>query len=394
MAPAALTKDAFLEKEIQELKLRSLYRCPETVESLNGSRMCLGARTLVNFSSNDYLGLSRHPLVIQKASEALADWGAGSGASRLLSGNLALHEELEKRLALFKKEKAARIFSSGYLANLGAVTSLLNEKDLVLSDRFNHASLIDAARLSKAKFRVYPHGDTTSLDRILAGSAGFRRKLVVTDAYFSMDGHVAPLDRLLEICRKRGAMLMIDEAHSTGVFGRAGRGLTEHFGLSGQIDVVMGTLSKALGSAGGFVAGSSSLVEILTNRAKGFIYTTAASPAASAAALAALGVLEKQPQRLGELRAKALRLREGLCGLDFDLMDSEGPIVPIRVGDSKKALLFKSFLAEEGYFAPAIRPPTVPKNSDRIRLSVTASHSDAEIDGLIAAFKKLKNKFK
>lgn len=356
--------------------------------------MRLGARRLVNFSSNDYLGLSRHPFVIQKASEALVEWGAGSGASRLLSGNLAIHEDLEKRLALFKKEKAARIFSSGYLANLGAVTALLNEKDLVLLDRFNHASLIDAARLSKAKFRVYPHRDMASLDRILASAGVFRRKLVVTDAYFSMDGHVAPLDRLLEVCRKRGAMLMIDEAHSTGVFGRAGQGLTDHFGLSGQIDVVMGTLSKALGSVGGFISGGSNLIEVLTNRAKEFIYTTAPSPSASAAALASLELFERKPGLLGRLRAKTLRLRQGLLGLGFDLMGSEGPIVPIRVGDPKKALALNSFLATEGYFAPAIRPPTVPKGADRIRLSVTAAHSEQEIDGLVEAFKKVKKKFK
>ncbi len=394
MVTARLTKSTSLKKEIEELKLRNLYRSPETVVSLNGSRMRLGTRQLVNFSSNDYLGLSRHPLVIQKASEALVQWGAGSGASRLLSGNLAIHGELEKRLALFKKEKAARIFTSGYLANLGAVTALLNEKDLVLSDRSNHASLIDAARLSKAKFRIYPHRDAGSLDRLLAGAGTFRRKLVVTDAYFSMDGHAAPLTRLLEVCKKRGAMLMIDEAHSTGVFGRTGRGLTEHFGLSGQIDVVMGTLSKALGSVGGFVSGGSLLIEVLTNRAKEFIYTTAPSPSASASALASLELLEKQPGLLRRLRAKTQRLRQGLLGLGFDLMGSEGPIVPIRVGDPKKALALKSFLAKEGYFAPAIRPPTVPKGTDRIRLSVTTAHSEQEIDGLIAAFKKLKNKFK
>ena len=394
MVTARLTKRSPFKKEIEELKLRNLYRSPETVAALSGSRMCVGARQLVNFSSNDYLGLSRHPFVIQKASEALTEWGAGSGASRLLSGNLAIHEELEKRLAIFKKEKAARIFSSGYLANLGAVTALLNEKDLVLCDRFNHASLIDAARLSRAKFRIYPHRDVKSLDRMLAGAGTFRRKLVVTDAYFSMDGHVAPLDRILEVCKKRGAMLMIDEAHSTGVFGRTGRGLTEHYGLSGQIDVVMGTLSKALGSVGGFVSGGALLSQVLTNRAKEFIYTTAPSPPASAAALASLDLLEKEPARLGDLRSKTLRLRQGLCGLGLDLMGSEGPIIPIRIGDSKKALAVKSFLEAEGYFAPAIRPPTVPKGTDRIRLSVTALHSNGEIDGLVAAIKEGKRRLK
>lgn len=364
------------------------------MRSLNGSRIRIGTRTLVNFSSNDYLGLSRHPFVIQRASEALATWGAGSGASRLLSGNLAIHEELEKRLALFKKEKAVRIFSSGYLANLGAVTSLLNEKDLVLSDHLSHASLIDAARLSKAKFRVYPHNDPKALDRILAAAGSFRRKLVMTDAYFSMDGHVAPVDRLLEICRKRGAMLMVDEAHSTGVFGATGRGLTEHFGVSGQVDVVMGTLSKALGSVGGYVSGKAVLIETLTNRSKTYLYTTAPAPAASAAALAALDLIEKEKEPLKRLWANTSRLRRGLSEAGFDLMDSEGPIVPVRVGESKKAMILKTLLAEQGYFAPAIRPPTVPKGTDRIRLSVTAAHAEGELDALVKTFKKLRAQFK
>lgn len=394
MALLDVTEESSLKKEIDELRFRNLYRRPETVRAFRGAQMRLGARWLVNFSSNDYLGLSRHPFVLRKAAEALGTWGAGSGASRLLSGNLAIHEKLEDRIALFKKEEAARVFSSGYLANLGAVTALLNEKDLVLSDRYNHASLIDAARLSKAKFRIYPHNDLRALDRTLAGAGNFRRKLVMTDGYFSMDGHVAPLDRILEICKRRGALLMVDEAHSTGVFGGTGRGLTEHFSLSGEVDVVMGTLSKALGSVGGFISGKSLLCEILTNRAKEFIYTTAPSPAASAAALASLDLLEKKKELVEGLWINVARLRQGLSEAGFDLMGSEGPIVPVRVGESKKALAIKSFLDQEGYFAAAIRPPTVPKGTDRIRLSVTTAHTERQLDGLIKAFKKIKRQFK
>lgn len=383
MSLRILTDEAALKKDLTLLESSNLLRKPPIVDSFRDPRV-------VNFSSNDYLGLSRHPHVIQRSREALKEWGAGSGASRLLSGNLRIHEDLERRLSLFKKEESCRIFSSGYLANLGAVTALLDERDLVVADRLNHASLFDAARLSRARLRIYPHKNVDRLREILERSKGFRRRLVMTDAYFSMDGDTAPLDRILEICRKFGSFLMVDEAHSTGVFGRSGRGLTEHFGIHGEVDVVMGTLSKALASVGGFVTGKRLLIDTLTHRAKPYMYTTAPSPAASAAALAALEVLQKDPAIRKRLWTNIHRLRKGLLGAGCDLMNSEGPILPVLVGDTKKALSMQAHLLKEGFFAPAIRPPTVGRGTDRIRLSVTAEQSPEDIDRLIKTFVKMR----
>lgn len=329
---------------------------------------------------------------MREAKRAVEEWGAGSGASRLISGNLGIHEELERALARFKKEEAALVFSSGYLANLGAVTSLVGEGDVVLVDRLNHSSLVDAARLSGAKLWVYPHLDLDRLGDLLGRASGFRRKLVVTDAYFSMDGHVAPLDRLLALCEDRGAVLMIDEAHSAGVYGRTGRGLTEHFGLSGKIPVVMGTLSKALGSSGGYVAGSRMLIDTLMNRAKSFIYTTAPVPASSAAALASVRILEKKTPRLGELWLRIAQLREGLAEIGLDLMGSEGPIVPVRIGDAARTLAVRDALERAGIEAAAIRTPTVPKGTERIRLSVSAKHSKRDVEFFLKTFAKVINK--
>ena len=379
-----------LREELESLKAHSLHRAPESVSSRTHARIRLGKKALLDFSSNNYLGLASHPFVVREAARALHVWGAGSGASRLISGNLEPHLELERKIARFKKEAAALIFSSGYLANLGTIAALLNEKDLVIEDRLNHASLIDAARLSKAKFWVYPHKDAAALDRLLERAGGFRKKLVVTDAYFSMDGDVAPLDRILEVCRKRNAMLMIDEAHSTGVFGKKGRGLSEHFELEGKIDVVMGTLSKSLGSVGGFVAGSEELRDYLVNRCRTFIYTTAPSPAASAAALASLSLIEKDGSFRQKLWRNIAKVREGLEAAGFDLMGSEGPVIPVLVGETRKVLRFQNALMREGIFAPAIRPPTVPAKTDRIRLSVLASHSNPDLEHLLRVFKKLR----
>src|SRR3989338_10862330 len=347
------------KNELFDLKEKNIYRSLEVLNSSNSATIQIGKKSFLNFSSNNYLGLSTHPKVIEAAQSALAKWGTGSGASRLISGNLQIHEELEKELADFKGEEAATVFSSGYLANLGAVTSLLDERDVVLVDRLNHASLIDAARLSKAKFWVYPHKDVSELAKLLGRTKEFRRKLVLTDAYFSMDGDVAPLDKLVEICREHQAQLMIDEAHSTGVYGKSGAGLSEHFGLQGEIDIVMGTLSKALGSVGGYIAGKRTLREYLVNRSREFIYTTAPSPTASAAALQAIRIVRKSSGLRDKLWQNIRFVREKLAELGFDLMGSEGPVIPVLIGDTKKVLEVKEFLLKEGIFAPAIRPPTV-----------------------------------
>ncbi len=367
-----------LSSELRTLRQRDLYRdLPDS-----------GGK-LIDFSSNDYLGLANHPQVCASAHQAIRRYGTGSGASRLISGNLRIHERLEQKLAGFKGERSALIFSSGYMANLGAITTLVNEKDLVFLDRLNHASLVDAARLSHAKLWPYPHRDVDRLRELLRRSGGFRRRLVITDAYFSMDGDVAPLDKMLELCKETNSWLMIDEAHSTGVFGAHGRGLTEHFGIEGKVPVVMGTLSKALGSVGGFVAGDPVLTESLVNGARQFIYTTAPAPSASAAAIASLDWIESNPSAIANFWELIAFFRSSLKELGFDLMDSQGPIIPILLGDAAKTLKYRDFLKKEGFRVGAIRPPSVPKGTDRLRISLKATHKKSDIKRLAASLGKV-----
>lgn len=375
---------AGLAAELDRLEAGGRLRRLASHSGPNGSRIRSRGRSLLNFSSNNYLGLAQHTRVAAAAARAAARWGAGSGASRLLSGSLDVHRRLEAELAAWKKEEAALVYSSGYLTNLGVIPVLAGPGDLVLLDRLDHASLVDAARLSKAKIWVYPHRDADELDRLLERGRTYRRRLVVTDSYFSMDGDVAPLDRLVEVCRRREAMLYVDEAHATGVYGPGGAGLTEHFGLCGRIDAVMGTLSKALGSAGGYLAGRRLLVEWLVNRSRAFIYTTAPVPAASAAALEAVRLARRGPlrrtlwKRIGLLRA--LLLEKG-----FNLMGSEGPVVPVRAPGTRQAVDWAGRLARRGIHVPVIRPPTVPEGTDRLRISVSAAHSESDLRRLASA---------
>jgi len=380
-----------LRTDLARLKSKQLYRSPEIFSSKKPPKR-LGR--FVDFSSNDYLGLSQHPRVMAAARRALSEWGTGSAASRLLSGNLNIHSRLEQALARFKRQKTATVFSSGYLANLGAIQTLVNEKDVVVLDRLCHASLIDGARLSGAKLWVYRHRDASQLSEALVKARSFRRRLVVTDAYFSMDGDVAPLPELVRVCRDHQAMLMIDEAHSTGVYGRTGRGLLEHFGVTQGVDVVMGTLSKALGSVGGFVSGSSALKGTLVNHCRAYIYTTAPSPAASASALESLTLLEQTPEPLEKLWHNVRLLRRGLDLLELDTLGSEGPIVPIRSGSSAQTLRIKESLKARGFFVSAIRPPSVRPGTARIRLSISADHSEEQISGLLAALKTSRGLFR
>lgn len=387
-----------IRAELSLAKQAGLYRSLRTIDGRLPGRLRLGPgrrgdrRELLDFSSNDYLGLSVHPRVTRAAARAASEWGAGSGASRLISGNLGIHETLERELARAKGEAAATVFSSGYLANLGAVTSFVDERDLVLVDRLNHASLIDAARLSRAKLQVYPHRDVARLDAILSRAQGFRRTLVLTDSYFSMDGTVAPLDALVKTCRRHGAWLLVDEAHATGVFGEKGGGLTERFGVTGKIDLVMGTLSKALGSSGGFIAGVREVREQLVNRSRPFIFTTAPNPPASAAALESLRIIRSAPGLRKKLWSNVTHARNVLKKAGFDLSGSEGPIVPIVAGESRKTLALRDFLMKEGVFAPAIRPPSVPKGTDRVRVTITAAHEPRDIEKLCAVLAAAKRR--
>lgn len=318
------------------------------------------------------------------AAEGARVWGTGSGASRLLTGSLAIHHLLEEKTAAFKREEAALAFSSGFAANLGIIPAIAGEDDAVWIDRASHASIVDGARLSGARVRVYPHRDVEFLERWLRRTRA-ARQVIVTDAYFSMDGDVAPLTDLHALARRFGATLMVDEAHATGVYGATGRGVTEAAGLEGEVDIVMGTYGKAFGSSGAFAAGKKSMIDFLVNRARTFIYTTAAPPAVSAASLAALEIADKDPEPRERLWRNTRSLRAKLEANGFDLAGSEGPIVPLLVGDTDRALKLASRLFEKGILAPAIRPPTVPKGTDRLRLGVTAKHTEDHIGRLVEA---------
>jgi len=381
-----------LAAELDALAAQGLRRSLLPVDARRAASVRAGKRTLVDFASNDYLGLATDPSMASAACAAASKWGSGSAASRLLSGSLSLHSDLEAKLARLKGEEAALVFSSGYLANLGAITALASERDVVLVDRLNHASLIDAARLSRAKFWVYPHLDVAAASRLLDRAASFRRRFVVTDSYFSMDGHVAPLADLAELCAKKKASLVVDEAHATGVFGEKGGGLVEEAGLEGRVDVTIGTLSKALGSVGGFVAGSGVLKEYLVNSCRPFIYTTAPAPAASAAAARAVDIVRAKPALRRKLHANAAALRERLLSSGHDLMGSAGPIVPVRAPGTAAAVAWRDRLFAEGFYVPAIRPPSVPKGTDRLRISVSAAHTPVQIERLAALLAKLKEK--
>lgn len=387
----------FLREELENLKRSGLYRELRTVEKIEGSRITISGKEYLLFCSNNYLGLADHPKVIQKAIETIKDFGFGAGASRLISGNTVLHEELEKKIAKFKGREAAIVFPTGYMANLGAVTSLVDENDTVIIDRLNHASIIDACRLSKAKLQVYPHKDMKKLEMILKKSEKIRRRLIVTDSVFSMDGDLAPLPEIVKLAKQYNAITMIDEAHATGVLGPTGKGAEEFFEIVGQVDIVMGTLSKAIGSLGGFIAGSSELVDYLRNKARSFIYTTALPAAACAASLAALDIIESEP----ELREKlwenikiltpSLRvspspsmMERGIKGVRI-----ETPIIPIIIGDADKTMVVSQQLLERGIFVSGIRPPTVPKNESRLRITLTAAHTKEEIECLASSLQEL-----
>jgi 8-amino-7-oxononanoate synthase len=390
----------YLGRELEDLKRAGLYRAVRTIDKTDGRYVEINGQKLLNFCSNNYLGLANHPKVIAAARAALEEFGAGAGASRLVSGNLELHERLEAKLAAFKSRPAALVFPSGFAANLGVIGSLVDENDTVIIDRLNHASIIDACRLSKAKLQVYPHKDMAALEKVLQRSAKFKKKLIVTDSVFSMDGDLAPLPEIVGLAKKYGALTMIDEAHATGVIGSRGKGIEEHFGLEGEVDVVMGTLSKALGSLGGFVAGSAGLIDYLKNKARSFIYTTALPASACAAALAALELIESEPSLLRNLRRNVEILTPSMIspllrGRCPNEMRTEGvespivPIIPIMIGDAHKAVEISDKLFEQGFFLSAIRPPTVPEGTACLRLTLTALQTKEDIECLASSLRGL-----
>jgi 8-amino-7-oxononanoate synthase len=378
-----------LSSELAELSAERLLRKLRLVERGEGMKASAEGRECVLFCSNDYLGLARDPRIVRASQEAIGRYGAGSGASRLICGDLPIHRQLEAAVAEFKHCEAAACFPSGFQANLGVITALLGKEDAVVCDRLNHASILDACRLSGAKLLVYKHADSGDLGRCLSRRDDYRRCLIVTDGIFSMDGDSAPLVDICRLAEEHQAMVMVDEAHATGVRGDQGQGLVHELGLAKQVDIQMGTLSKALGSQGGYIAGSKELVECLHNRARSFIYTTALSPASSGAAKRAIELLTGEEAGLTELLANLGRLKEGLRGKGLAVDGSVSAIVPLVVGGEREALELSERLLEKGYLVPAVRPPTVPKGTSRLRITVSAVHQASQIDGLVSAIGEL-----
>ena len=364
-----------LAQELQNLAARDLRRqLTEVEEVLPGGKVRVGGRVLLNLSSNDYLGLSRDPRLIDATQKAAARWGVGAGASRLVAGHLALHREVEDSLAAFKGTEAAVIFSTGYMANLGVVSALVGPGDTVFCDKLNHASIYDGIKLAGANLARFPHRDLNRLENLLQ-KAGAGRRLIVTDSVFSVDGDLAPLKELVELKDRYGAVLMVDEAHATGVLGPRGAGLAEELGLTPRVEVHMGTFSKALGSLGGYVAGDRRLIDYLHNRARSFIYSTAPPPPVLGAIGAALQVVAQEPRRRNYLLAEAKTFREELQRAGFDLLGSETQIVPVLVGENARTLELAGRLRERGLLAVAFRPPTVTPGWARVRFSLSAAHS-------------------
>ncbi|MEK6680272.1 MAG: 8-amino-7-oxononanoate synthase [Nitrospirota bacterium] len=376
------------EKALLDIKNKGLYRRLRIVESGQASKVVIDGREVILLSSNNYLGLANHPKIKEAAKEAIDKYGAGSGAARLISGNCILYKELEERIAEFKNTEAALVFGSGYLANIGILSTVVEEGDLILSDELNHASIIDGCRLSRAEKTIYRHKDTRHVEEILSKNKR-RRILIVTEGVFSMDGDIAPLPEIIALAKRYSAMVMVDDAHGTGVLGKKGKGTAEHFGIEKGIDIHMGTLGKALGAYGAYAAGDKGLIEFLINKARGFIFTTALPPSVLASAIKAIEILEEEPHLIKKLWENRDYLVNGLKSLGFDTMGCETPIIPILIGKAEKALKMSDGLFEQGVYAPAIRPPTVPEDTCRLRLTVMAAHTKEELDIALKAFEKI-----
>ncbi|MEW6247462.1 MAG: 8-amino-7-oxononanoate synthase [Nitrospirota bacterium] len=377
----------FIER-LRQLERQHLLRRPKPLQSATGPVVSIDGREVILLASNDYLGLATHPQLIQSAVQATEKFGVGAGASRLVSGTLPPHIELESALARFKGTEAALVFGSGYLANLGMIPALIGSGGLILADRLCHASLIDGCRLSGADFRVFRHRDMEHLESLLRRRPAGRRTLIVTDGLFSMDGDLAPLLDLATLAEQYGAQILIDDAHATGVMGERGRGSLEHFSVESRIPFHMGTLGKALGGIGAYVVGPAPFIDYLINTARSFIFTTAPPPASAAASTAALTILETEPERRARLWANRRHFSSGLRSLGFDTADSLSPIIPVLIGEAERALAMAQKLLEYGVYAPAIRPPTVPKGTSRIRTTVTSEHTSEQLDAALEAFRK------
>ena len=375
-----------LRASLDDRDRRAIRRRLRPLDSGIGPRVVIDGRSVIQLCSNDYLGLAAHPAVTRAAADAALAYGAGAGSARLIVGTSAPHAALERDIAGLKQTEAAVVLSSGYHANAGVLPIVAGAEDVIFSDALNHASLIDGCRLSRATVRVYRHADAGHLDRLLHEAGGFRRRVIVTETVFGMDGDLAPLADLIAAARRHDAWIVVDEAHATGVFGRTGGGLVAQLGLSDAVDVQIGTLSKALGALGGYVAGSAALVDWVINAARTFIYTTALPPAAVAAARAAIAVLAAEPERRDRVWSHATWLRERLTEIGYRLGPSRSPILPVVVGDAEAAVRLGDALLARGVLAPAIRPPTVPDGTARLRVTPMATHTAEDLAAAIDAF--------
>ena len=380
---------SYLGDELTALKKQNLYRGLRILQDEQKSHTTFDGRSVVNLSSNNYLGLTTHPRLRERALEAIKAFGVGSGSVRTIAGTMAIHMELERRLAEFKKVEAVVVFQSGFTANAGTVSAILTKEDVVISDALNHASIIDGCRLSRATTKVFPHKDVDAAARIIRELPADQRKLLITDGVFSMDGDLGPLPALCDLAESTGCIMMVDDAHASGVFGKNGRGTIDHFAMHGRVDIQVGTLSKAIGALGGYVAGNRNLIEFLYHRARPFLFSTSHPPAVAAACIAALDVLEQEPQIMERLWDNTRFFKEGLLRLGFDTGISESPITPVIAGDSAKANELSDRLFDAGVFAQAIGYPTVARDKARVRTIVTATHSREDLQYALDAFAKV-----
>ncbi|MCS7011554.1 MAG: glycine C-acetyltransferase [Anaerolineales bacterium] len=388
-----MSKLDWLHAEIEGLKAQGLYNRIRTIESPQGAWLIVDGKRVLNFCSNNYLGLANHPALVAAAKKALDEMGAGPAAVRSIAGTTHLHLELEKRLARFKGVEAAITFQSGFTANLATIPALVGKEDVIFSDRLNHASIIDGCRLSGAKIIAYEHCDVNALEAAVKENlSSYRRGLIVTDGVFSMDGDIAPLPEIYEVAQRYDLLLMVDDAHGEGVLGRGGRGIVDHFGLHGKVDIEVGTLSKAFGVVGGVVAGRATIVEWLRQRGRPFLFSSAVTAADVAACLAAIDLLESSTELVDRLWDNARYFKEEMKRLGFDTGVSTTPITPIMLGEAPLAQEFSRELFEEGVFAMAIGYPTVPKGKARIRVMISAAHSRADLDQGLEAFAKVGRK--
>ena len=377
----------WLDEELKEVHDKKLFRVLTELQSGQFPEIFIDGKCYILLGSNNYLGLTTDPKVKEAASAALEKYGTGSGGSRLVSGSSDLHRDLEERIANFKKTEAAILFSSGYLANIGTISALVGPGDAIYSDELNHASIIDGCRLSRAETKIYKHCNMEHLKYLLSSDNSQRKKLIITDTVFSMDGDLAPLPEIVELAVQYGCMLMIDEAHATGVLGKRGSGATEYFGVEDRVPIVMGTLSKAVGSLGGYIGGSRKLIDFLRNRARSYIFDTSLPASSLAASLAAIDIIEFEPERREHLWRLINKFKTGLDDIGLEVLPSNSAIIPVLIGEAQPALDFALTLRGNGVFTPAVRPPSVPPGKCRIRATLMATHREEHIEQALRAFK-------